>query len=190
MPLPCISFIYNTQNKSFFNVINTITLILYKHFFFFVRTWLTPNNADVERAKSEEEDEEEEEEEAAAEVVSFVQDVQDPMANKGKKKMSTTRTVLSNVANKNNNRNVARPSETLKIRRKIRDSASGEGIFNLFSGDTSASASTVKEELLKNQKKTKEIKKKKGPKMHRADVDNKPTGYIAEGNRFITNDLL
>jgi hypothetical protein len=121
-------------------------------------------------------------------VVSFVQDVQDPMANKGKKKSSTTRTVLSNVAN--NNRNVARPSETLKIRRKIRDSASGEGIFNLFSGDTSASASTVKEELLKNQKKTKEIKKKKGPKMHRADVDNKPTGYIAEGNRFITNDLL
>ena len=152
---------------------------------------MTPNNADVERAKSEEEDEEEEEEEeAAAEVVSFVQDVQDPMANKGKKKSSTTRTVLSNVANKNNNRNVARPSETLKIRRKIRDSASGEGIFNLFSGDTSASASTVKEELLKNQKKTKEIKKKKGPKMHRADVDNKPTGYIAEGNRFITNDLL
>ena len=140
-----------------------------------LRGFLTPNDVDVERARSEEEEDDEEEDDDHS--VSFIQDVQDPMTQK-KKTVATSRKVLGNVANKP----VARPSETLKIRRRIRNAASGEDAFKR----------TAKPPRSTTMEPTDKVRRSSGPRMHRADMTagGEDSNYIAEGNRFITNDLL
>jgi O-acetyl-ADP-ribose deacetylase (regulator of RNase III) len=166
-----------------------------------LRAFLTPNEADVARKKLNDDDYNDEEEEEEN-TTSFVRNMQDPMnvkkAQDKKKRTKSTerpRAALGNLDNgfvaavakgatRTVEKAIARPSDNLKMRRQIREAASGKSAYTtgpLISPNKAGgrSGSAVPK-----------TKRPSGPRMHRTDRGAFDATYVAEGNRFITNDLL
>jgi len=158
-----------------------------------LRDFLTPNGADIERAKSEEEDDDDDERDddddkgEDVDVPNFVRMDQVPRKKVFKKKMkeNQTRTAFGDVGNMQPTttrpvtRAVARPSDEMKMRRRIREAASGKGVSNGSSGNSNSNSSSLPTK-----------KRASGARMHRAGRDTGDDQYQAEGNRFITNEKL
>ena len=162
-----------------------------------LRGFLTPTDADVERCQLEEEedDDEDDEDDGVGEenVITFVKNLQDPLdarkqheRNK-KKQQRKALGNLENSASSTMTRAIARPSDTLKMKRKVREAASGKSNY----GDRRNEYNNDNNNNNNNDNKTStKTRRYSGPRMHRAEVGIIDQNYVAEGNRFITNDLL
>jgi hypothetical protein len=162
-----------------------------------LRGFLTPTDADVERCQLEEEEDDDEDDEddgvGGENVITFVKNLQDPLdarkqheRNK-KKQQRKALGNLENSASSTMTRAIARPSDTLKMKRKVREAASGKSNY----GDRRNEYNNDNNNNNNNDNKTStKTRRYSGPRMHRAEVGIIDQNYVAEGNRFITNDLL